>query len=84
MLVHPIVLPCKHTYCLKCFEENSVINLRCPLCRQEVEHDDVTPAKTMQNIIERYKKYYLDYSYLKLRSFLIIGVVRETFRNGKT
>jgi hypothetical protein len=83
MLMNPVVLPCRHTYCLKCFEENSVVTLRCPLCRQEVEHNDVTPAKTTQNIIEGYSTYYLDYSYQKHRNFITIGAERGIFRNGK-
>ena len=83
MLMNPVVLPCRHTYCLKCFEENSVVTLRCPLCRQEVEHDDVTPAKTTQKIIEGYNTYYLDYSCRKPRSFITIGAGRGISKSGK-
>ena len=60
-----------------------MVTVKCPLCRQDIDHDDITPAKTTQNIIEGYRTYYLDYSYQKHPNFIIIGAEREIFRNGK-
>uniref|UniRef100_A0A8C4NDE2 RING-type E3 ubiquitin transferase n=1 Tax=Eptatretus burgeri TaxID=7764 RepID=A0A8C4NDE2_EPTBU len=35
--VEPVTMPCQHTLCMPCFQENCAkVNLRCPMCRRRV------------------------------------------------
>jgi len=41
LLIQPIITPCKHAYCLKCYEECSELLVKniCPMCRSPIPKD---------------------------------------------
>ena len=81
--ISPIILPCGHCYCLKCFEENSIFNLRCCMCRLDVSTQDILPAKMVQNLIQRYPYHYAAILCPPAPKKSAIGAEKGSLQNGK-
>lgn len=50
LMVNPIKLPCRHSFCLKCIEYSLIYCSRCPLCRQCINFNSIKMLTSESNV----------------------------------
>lgn len=53
ILIEPVKLPCKHEFCLKCFDSmNMISNTVCPYCRAKVNYDWIITSRINKTLVD--------------------------------
>ncbi|XP_013767060.1 tripartite motif containing 35-28 [Pundamilia nyererei] len=52
----PMLLPCTHSFCRQCLEENFKYSKKCPVCREEYEKDKAIANRALNSTCESFLK----------------------------
>lgn len=52
----PMLLPCTHSFCRQCLEENFKYSKKCPVCREECEKDKAIANRALNSTCESFLK----------------------------